>query len=148
MKYTLWLATIFCFVLVSCTSSAQAPASTTPQAFQPIAIATALFEVIKLDGSHLGITIADLKTLSLAQVSVEGRIEEGPNLLDVLAFAGVTEFSEISLTGSSNPATLTRDQVDNKTILDFTNHGTVKLATTYIPKPDWTKDISRIEVIK
>jgi len=47
---------------------------------------------------------------------------------------------------SSNPATLTREQVDDNTILDFTNHATVELATIYIPKPNWTKDVSKIEV--
>jgi hypothetical protein len=73
-------------------------------------------------------------------------MEEGPGLLDVLNLAGVTEFTEVSLTGSSNPATLSREQVDENTILDFTNHGTVKLATTYIAKPDWTKDVAEIKV--
>jgi len=92
------------------------------------------------------VTIVDLKTLPLVQVSVDGKVEEGPELLDILAFAQLTDFKEVTLTGSSNPATLTREQVDDNTILDFTNHGTVKLATTYIPKPNWTKDISRIEV--
>jgi len=36
--------------------------------------------------------------------------------------------------------------VDNNTILDFNNHGTMKLATTYIPKPQWTKDVAEITV--
>ena len=116
------------------------------QALQPTAVSTALFQVIKADGTSLGVTIADLKTLPLAQVEAEGKTEEGPRLLDVLTLAGVTDFTEVMLTGSSNPATLTREQVDNNSFLDFTNHGTVKLATSYVPKPDWTKDVSKIEV--
>ncbi len=94
----------------------------------------------------MGVTINDLKTLPLKQITAEGKVEEGPGLLDVLKFAGVTDFKEVALTGSSSPATLTREQVDNNTLLDFTNHGTVKLATTYIPKPNWTKDVAEITV--
>jgi hypothetical protein len=118
----------------------------TPQALQPTAVSAGLFQVIKPDGTAAGVTVDDLKTLPLRQVSAEGRVEEGPGLLDVLNFVGITEFTEVTLTGSSNPATLTGEQVDENTILDFTNHGTVKLATTYIPKPDWTKDVSEIIV--
>ncbi|HEX6035910.1 MAG TPA: hypothetical protein VFY83_15845 [Anaerolineales bacterium] len=40
-------------------------------------------------------------------------------------------------------ATLTREPVDDSTILDFTNQSTVKLATTCVPRPSWTKDVSR-----
>jgi hypothetical protein len=141
-----FLAGIFCILMSACASSAEASTSEIPQTLQPTAVSTVPFQIIKSDGSSVGITIADLKTFPLAQASVEGKVEEGPRLLDVLTFAGVTDFTEIFLTGSSKPATLTRGQVDDNTILDFTNHGTVKLATTYIPKPDWTKGVSRIEV--
>ena len=37
----------------------------------------------------------------------------------------------------SNPATLTFDQVDENTILDFNNHGTMKSSSTYIPKANY-----------
>jgi hypothetical protein len=73
-------------------------------------------------------------------------VQEGPKLADVLALAGVTEFSEVTLSGSSAPSTLTFEQVDDNTILDFSNRGTMKLATTYIPKADWVKDITAIVV--
>ena len=76
----------------------------------------------------------------------DGKTQEGPKLMDILTLAGVTDFSEVSLEGSSSPATLMREQVDDNTILDFNNHGTLKLATTYIPKANWTKDISKITV--
>lgn len=59
-----------------------------------------------------------------------------------LLISACSSFTEVILIGSSGPATLTREQVDENTILDHTNHDTVKLATTYIPKPNWTKDIS------
>ena len=118
----------------------------TPQALQPTAVSTALFQVVRPDGTKVGVTINDLKGLPLANLKVEGKVEEGPKLLDVLNFVGVTDFMEVTLTGSASPATLTREQVDDNTILDFTNHGTVKLYTTYIPKANWTKDVSEITV--
>jgi hypothetical protein len=131
-------------LISACSSSANIPK--TPQALQPTAVSSALFQVIKPDGTKVGVTIADLKTLPLKQITVDGKVEEGPGLLDVLNFAGVTDFKEVMLTGSSNPATLMRAQVDDNTVLDLTNHGTVKLSTTYIPKASWTKDVAEIIV--
>ncbi len=146
MKKTLLQLLFVLSLLVSACSSTQTKGPKTPRALQPTAVSTALFQVIKPDGSKVGVTINDLKTLPLKQIAVEGKVEEGPGLLDVLKFAGVTEFKEVALMGSSSPATLTREQVDDNTLLDFTNHGTVKLATTYIPKPNWTKDVAEITV--
>jgi hypothetical protein len=144
-KISLQLLLVLSLLIPAC--SANPPAGPkTPQALQPTAVSSALFQVIKPDGSQAGVTIADLKTLPLKQVTAEGRVEEGPGLLDVLNFVGVTEFTEVALMGTSSPVTLTRAQVDDNTILDFTNHGTVKLATTYVPKDSWTKDVAEITV--
>ena len=107
---------------------------------------TGLFQVIKPDGSKFDVTLDAVKKLKLAQITVEGKVQEGPKLLDVLSLAGVTDFTEVTITGSSAPSTLKREQVDDNTILDFSNRGTMKLATTYIPKADWTKDITQIMV--
>ncbi len=146
MKKTLLQLLLVLSLLVSACSFNQTNGPKTPQALQPTAVSTALFQVVKPDGSKVGVTIKDLKTLPFKQITVDGKVEEGPGLLDVLKFAGVTEFKEVALTGTSSPATLTRAQVDDNTILDLTNHGTVKLATTYIPKPNWTKDVAEITV--
>jgi len=141
------------FLLLIIILSACAPAVTpvvvqesteAPTQAQPAA--NVLFQIVKADGTKFDVTLDAVKALPLAQLSVEGKMEEGPYLLDVLALAGIKEFTEITLTGSSSPATLTFAQVDNNTILDFNNHGTMKLATTYIPKPQWTKDVAEITV--
>lgn len=118
----------------------------TPQSHQTSLVSEALFQVIKPDGTTQDFKWDNLKKLPLARITVEGKTEEGPKLLDVLHAAGITDFEEVTLTGSTSPVTLTRDQVDDNTILDFTNRGTVKLATAYLPKADWTKDISKIVV--
>ncbi len=132
------LITLF---LSACGSSAS-PAATEAASVSSLA----LFQIIKPDGTKFDVTLEAVKTLPLAQVTAEGKVEEGPYLSDILALAGVTEFTEVTLTGSSNPATLTFDQVDENTILDFNNHGTMKLASTYIPKANWTKDVAEIVV--
>jgi hypothetical protein len=124
--------------------SACASVKETPKPVQ--AQSNALFVIIKPDGSKFDVTLDAVKKLPLATVTAEGKVEEGPYLSDVLALAGITEFKEVTLTGSSSPATLTFEQVDKNTILDFNNHGTMKLSTTYIPKANWTKDITEIAV--
>lgn len=131
-------------------ASASTPiAASSPQATEaPVSVydSPVLFKIIKADGSSFDVTLDALKALPLAQVTAEGKVEEGPYLSDVLALAGITEFTEVTLTGSSNPATLTFEQVDENTILDFNNHGTMKLSSTYIPKAQWTKDVAEITV--
>src|SRR5512138_649737 len=135
-KILLQLLLILSLLIPACSSN-QTNGPKTPQALQPTAVSTALFQVLKPDGTKVAVTIDDLKTLPLKQVTAEGKVEEGPGLLDVLKFAGINEFTEV---------TLTRAQVDDNTILDFTNHDTVKLATSYIPKSNWTKDVAEIVV--
>ena len=152
MKRLFFLLLMMGFVLSACsqvqaTTTLVADEPKTPQALQPTPSGDVLFEVVKPDGSSIGFTWDDLKSLPLASMTAEGKVEEGVKLLDVLTTAGVTEFTQVSLSGSSSPASLTFEQVqDPTTILDFTNHGTVKLSTTYIPKANWTKDVARIEV--
>lgn len=112
----------------------------------PILPEGALFQVVRPDGSAAVFTLDDLKKFPLGQLFAEGKMEEGPVLADVLQAAGVTEYTSVHLEGSSNPADLTREQVEAGAILDFNNHGTVKLSSNDIPKSDWTKDVSLIEV--
>jgi hypothetical protein len=144
MNRIIMLTLTFCLLISACAPAANTPK--TPPALQPTPGNDVLFQVIKPDGSSVGFTWDDLKKLPLANLTIEGKVEEGPKLIDVLKAAGVTNFSEVSLNGSSSPVTLTKTQVDDNTILDFNNHGTVKFASTYIPKPQWTKDVSEIKV--
>ena len=134
----LFLAAIGMMLMSACAASAEEPAAADTS--------NVLFTITRADGSTYAVTLDAVKALPLAQVQAEGKMEEGPYLKDVLALADVTEFSEVSLSGSSNPITLTFEQVDENTILDFNNHGTMKLSSTYIPKAEWTKDVAEIVV--
>ncbi len=140
----LFFTALFLSACAPATDNAPVEAATKAQA-QPAA-SNALFQIVKADGTTFDVTLDAVKALPLATLQAEGKVEEGPYLKDVLALAGVTEFTEITLTGSSSPATLTFEQVDENTILDFNNHGTMKLSSTYIPKANWTKDVALITV--
>ena len=140
----LFAAIVGMLLLSACGSAAEESAATAAPV--EASAENALFTITRADGSTYAVTLDAVKALPLAQVQAEGKVEEGPYLKDVLALAGVTEFNEVSLSGSSNPATLTFEQVDENTILDFNNHGTMKLASTYVPKAEWTKDVAEIVV--
>jgi hypothetical protein len=155
--YSFIILLLLSIILSACSTSAptatQAPAipvATEPAQVQPAEAPTrassVLFQIVKPDGTKFDVTLDAVKALPLAQITIEGKVQEGPKLSDVLALAGITDFTDLTITGSSAPTTLTRAQVDDNTILDFSNRGTMKLATTYIPKADWTKDIKEITV--
>ena len=145
MKKNILSVLFFLITLIFSACSTSATAVPTEAQAQPAA-SNALFQIVKADGTTFDVTLDAIKALPLATLQAEGKVEEGPYLKDVLALAGVTEFTEVLLTGSSSPVTLTFEQVDENTILDFNNHGTMKLSSTYIPKADWTKDVALITV--
>lgn len=145
MKKNILLVSFLLFTLIlSACGVSEAPGST--QQAEASSSSAALFQIIKADGTTFDVTLEAVKALPLVQLQAEGKVEEGPYLKDILALAGITEFTEVTLMGSSNPATLTFEQVDENTILDFNNHGTMKLSSTYIPKANWTKDVAQITV--
>jgi hypothetical protein len=147
-KFSLFVSIVLLSLnLVACGTSTPALTQVSAQQNTSLPVASSsVFQVVKADGSKFDMTLDALKKLPLANITVDGKVQEGPKLLDVITLAGVTDFTEVTLTGSASPVTLTRAQVDDNTILDFNNHGTLKLATAYVPMPNWTKDISEITV--
>lgn len=122
------------------------PTSLADDASLPALAEGALFRVIKPDGSAVMFTVDDIKALPLAQYMTEGKVEEGPKLLDVLARAGITDFTEVVISGPKSSQALVRAQVDDQTVLDLTNHGTVKFSGPALAKVDWVKDVDLIVV--
>jgi len=144
---------------VSGTSAPQPAASATPpvaQQITPTSLAGdaslpaleqgALFRVVKADGSAVMFSIDDIKALPLGQYMSAGKVEEGPKLLDVLNKAGVSDFTEVIISGPQSSQTLTRAQVDDQSVLDLTNHGTVKYSGPALDKADWVHDVDLIVV--
>lgn len=120
MKNILPILLLLILLLSACVPSAtQAPTAVLFEASTEVPVETAvqvqaqptevpsspaLFQIIKPDGSTFDVTLDAVKALPLAVVKAEGKVEEGPYLSDILALAGVTEFTEVTLTGSSSPA--------------------------------------------
>ncbi len=125
------------------------PTTTTTAAIPPLPEGAEL-QVITPQGKVVPFTLDDLAALPLARMTLEGKIQEGPLLIDVLHAAGVTTFTKVIITGARGPVfvnTATADQVDGTFILDFTNHGTVKVASPVFGLEDRNaKDIYLIQV--
>jgi hypothetical protein len=131
------------------TTTTAAPATTTTATIPPLPDGAEL-QVITPEGRAIPFTLDDLAALPLHRATLEGKIQEGPLLLEVLHAAGVTAFTKVVLTGSRGPVfvnTVTTDQVDDQFLLDFTNHGTVKVASPVFGLEDKNaKDIYLIQV--
>jgi hypothetical protein len=126
-------------------SSPSAPA-TAPAASASQDAAAAIFTISRADGTTLPMTVDALKKLPLVTITSDGQPQEGPSLLSVLAAAGVTDFTSVTVTGTSGSKTLTKAEVTADVILDFNNRGKVKLVSPTMPKPDRVIDVATIEL--
>ena len=129
-------------LLGACSGSGQPPAPAGLPTLPPQAI----LQVIRPDGKPTPFGLEDLKKLPAVQMSIDGITQTGPLLSTLLAAAGVTDFTEVTLTGGGATYRLTRAQVNEQTMLDFNNRGMVKLASTLVAKDLWVKDITLIQV--
>ena len=96
--------------------SSSAGACPMPTKTPPALPAGAVFQVLLPDGKSVPFTPIDIKSLPLAQVSIDGKVEEGSRLLDVLTAAGVKDFSEVTFNGDTT-LTLKKQQIDVQSTL-------------------------------
>ena len=105
------------------------------------------FQITKPDGNTVNFTYEELRKLSDVKITVEGKAEEGPLVKDVLAAAGITDFSTIQFRGEAGDAImLTQNQVNGKVILNYSASGRVGFASSSIPKDAWVNNVILIEV--
>jgi hypothetical protein len=135
-----WLAIV-------CITALLAACSSTTNASAPQGAAPATDAILQVIGpnSTKGFSLKDLQALPAATITVDGKPQDGPAVLDVLKAAGITDFKEVTFTGTSS-ITLSREQITAEVILDFNNRGLVKFAATSVPQANWPKDLSKIEV--
>ncbi len=150
-RRTGWLTLSFALSLVACAPAptpAPAAEATQPPAAEATSAPTSdgVFDVIKADGTTVAFTLDDLKALPLTSIVSDGNPQEGPSLLAVLEKAGVSDFSEVTLTGADGSKTLTQAEVTDQVILDFNNRGSVKLVAPDLAKDARIRDIVKIEV--
>jgi hypothetical protein len=104
------------------------------------------------DTQVASLNLSQLQSLPKVSLSAFGKSEEGPTLLSVLELAGINEFNTITVIGmvkgrvASGELTLTRSEITDEVILDFTNRGTTKLAGAQIPEDNWIIDVTEMRL--
>jgi hypothetical protein len=94
--------------------------------------------------------LEELRDFDTRQMEMQGEVQEGPPLLDVLGEAGVTDFSSVTIVGAglrdSGRIVLKSGDIDENVLLDFSSRGTVKVCGPEIVWEDRVRDVERIEV--
>ncbi|MDY0087914.1 MAG: hypothetical protein RBS78_05135 [Coriobacteriia bacterium] len=95
-------------------------------------------------------SLEDLKAMEARRVLMQGQLQEGPALLDVLAAAGVEDFNSVMIYGmglrDEGQITLSRAEISEEVLLDFAARGTVKLCGPDIAWADRVRDVERLDV--
>lgn len=102
------------------------------------------------DGTEIkSYSLEDIKKISSTNVEVDGKTEEGPSISYIMNENNIKDYSKITFIGMwKDSLTMTKEQIEKGTLLDITNHGTVKLAAKAVKKDEWIKDISTIKIEK
>jgi len=105
---------------------------------------------IVYDGKQVrSYTIDDIKKMPVISFELNGSKEEGPDVSYILKQNNITEYSKIKFIGMGKDSfTMTKEEALKDTLVDITNHDTIKLAAKSVKKDKWIKDISTIEIIK
>lgn len=108
------------------------------------------FTVVRAGEELASYDLTSLGRLPTREVRVDGKLEAGPTLLDVLEASGVDTFSRVIVHGAGlrddGIITLTRAQIDQDVLLDIANRGTVKVVGPGIQWEDRVRDVAWIEV--
>lgn len=68
-------------------------------------------------------------------LQLDGSTEQGPSIESILSKNNITDYSKITVIGMyTDSITMTKEQVKQGSILDITNHNTVKLASKAIKR--------------
>jgi hypothetical protein len=104
--------------------------------------------VILADGSSVIMDYEKISRLSLQTLSIAGRSENGPTVPDFLAAAGVTDFSQVTLTGLENRTlTFAREQLTDEYILALRSSSrAVNLMSPNLAEEQWVLHVFRVEV--
>lgn len=94
--------------------------------------------------------LAQLETIGMKSVVVQGGTETGPPLLSVLSKAGASGYTTVTIIGSGarddGRLEIGVDDIGPDTVLDVAKRGTVKIAGPDIPREERVRDIIEIQV--
>ena len=106
-----------------------------------------LVKIQRPDGELVYFSSDDIRALPTTTTRIDEADVSGPSLQAVLKLAGVSgEFKELTLTGSDGSMRLEYQQVNDFTLLVFTNRNTLRLVDSTLIKAEWITDVSLIEV--
>ncbi len=98
-------------------------------------------------------TLADLEDqLAFTEVTIDGDVQSGPLLQDVLAASGVEGWETAQVVGLGEGRAfavgldITAADVNDGWIFDVTRQGTLKLATPDRPRQEWVRDAGEIRI--
>ena len=98
-------------------------------------------------------TLEELRqAVAFADVDIDGRVQSGPLLVDVLDASGVTAWSSGEVLGKGEGRAfdvgvdIEAANVVEGWVLDVTNRGTLKLAADDLPQDRWVRDVGEIRL--
>jgi len=98
-------------------------------------------------------TLTDLEArVAFTEVTIDGDLQSGPLLLDVLAASGVDEWGTAEVIGMGEGRVfavgldINSSEVDEGWILDVTKQGTLKLAAPDLQREQWVRDVGEITI--
>ena len=98
-------------------------------------------------------TLEDIESeFAAVTIVIDGDEQSGPLLSDVLAAAGVDEWTRAEVFGKGEGRSfdvaieIFADEVDETWVLDITKRGTLKLASPELPKEQWVRDTGEIRI--
>ncbi|ANR91867.1 hypothetical protein MAHJHV64_39550 [Mycobacterium avium subsp. hominissuis] len=95
-------------------------------------------------------TISQLQ--QLPQVEVEtpqshgAQIQKGPSVRSILNAAGATGVVRVRVEGRDPAQSLTAAELDDRTILGFTKHDTLKLTGAKLGRDQWVRDVTDLVI--
>ena len=155
IKSSLFLLLSLLFFMFGLTACGEPGAADPTQSVAPASQTAAAGYQIEIfrNGSKIGsVSGAQINALPRVTVTVDGKPEDGPTLLSVLALAGVTDFAEVTAKGYAKgrlaeaELTLQKAQVDDTVILDINNKGESKLCGSGIDTNNSIIDVKELRV--
>ncbi len=105
------------------------------------------------DGETVGdFTPEELGRLPQRTIVSDGKEQQGPSVLAVLAAAGIGEFARLDVRGmglrDDGRLSLTAAKIDDDLILDFSDRGTLKLVSPKLGWRDRVRDVTELRVVE
>lgn len=107
--------------------------------------APAGLQVVKPDGSLWAASAANILSLPVSKVTVDGKEQQYRKLTDLLNQAGISSFTKITLTAANGTLTFTREQ-SAEVYIEVASNGAITVPVTSLAKDKWLVGLSLIKI--